>query len=219
MEKFSVSVEVVHKNPDIILYRNLLSKKECEHIIKKSEKYMSRSKTFSSGNDPRRTSSTAFTNHNEFFNDPVMNSVKERCAALSGFPPCHIEVPQVVRYFPGEKFVTHSDAYDTSSHSYKVSGQRDYTFFIYLNEPSDNSDTAGGETSFPTIPIPKTKWEEKKYRSPVKVKPERGMGAFWRNIGTDTKKVTNITWHEGLPPKGWTKWGMNVWIRNKPYAG
>jgi len=219
MERFDVSVEILRKNPDIILFRNLLSKEECEHIIAKAEKYMSRSRTFTSGNDPRRTSSSAFTNNKDFFNDKIWNSIRERCAALSGFPVSHVEIPQIVRYFPGEKFMTHTDAYEKTAGSYKISGQRDYTFFIYLNEPPTEIKNAGGETSFPCIPKPGTDWEKRDFINPITVAPEQGMGAFWRSIDTVTGDTIKNTWHEGLPTKGWVKWGMNVWIRHLPFRG
>jgi prolyl 4-hydroxylase len=204
---FNISVEKIREDPDIILFRNLVSKEECEHIIKKAEKYLVRSSTFTGKDDPRRTSWTAYTNNNSFNNDEILKRVKDKISMLSGLPVTHIEPPQIVRYKPGQKFLAHSDCYEKKSGSYKVSGQRDYTFFIYLNEPSGDLNEPGGETEFTNL------------EKSLKVKPERGMGAFWRNIDIETGEIVKNVYHQGLPPKDWVKWGMNVWIRHKSYKG
>lgn len=201
MEKFSVDVEYIHRGFDLILYRNLLSKEECKHLRDVAEPHLCRSATFSGKDDPRRTSYGMFCSKLGF--DPVVRKVKERCAAVCGFPANYIEPPQIIRYEPGQKFVKHMDNYAKDSKAYINGGQRDYTFFVYLNGPEDESHL-DGETHFTTLDI--------------KVKPEEGMAVFWRNINLATGEDDNRAFHQGLPPTGWTKWGMNVWVRHKPFC-
>ncbi len=204
---FTIDCQIAHRNPDLVLYRNLLSKAECDYLIDVAQPHLKRSLTFSTnGDDPRRTSSSAFST--SFPNDPIIKKLVDRCSALCGYPASHVEPPQIVRYFPGEKYIEHADNYAPNQKSYKLSGQRDYTFFIYLNEPSSN-DFTGGETFFPKI------------EDGIKIKPERGMAVFWRNIKIPDRTDENRDWilHAGVPPDNWTKYGMNCWIRSKPWIG
>lgn len=203
-QKFNVECEVVNRDPDIVCFRNLLSKAECDHLIKIAEPHLERSKTFSGNDDPRRTSSSAFSS--KFKDDPVVHSINYRCSVLSAYPISHVEPTQVVRYLPGERYIDHRDNYNPDQLSYKISGQRDYTFFIYLNEPACDDQT-GGQTFFSQLGIG--------------VRPERGMAVFWRNIkipdGSDEDRDKIL--HQGIAPVGWTKYGMNVWLRRKPWKG
>jgi prolyl 4-hydroxylase len=202
-EQFTVTCQVVHRNPDIVYFRNVLNKDECEQLIGRMTPKLARSTTFSGGNDPRRTSSSAFTNH--LIYDPVVDKLTKRCAVLCGYPVSHVEPPQVVRYLPGEMYVEHCDNYEPEMLSYKLSGQRDYTFFIYLNEPTFGQ--TGGETFFPKLNLG--------------VRPERGMAVFWRNINIPDRTDANHDdiLHQAKAPEGWTKYGMNLWIRSKPWIG
>lgn len=200
---FSVQVEVLNSDDNLVFYRGLLSKDECDHMIRTAEPHMARSQTFSGGNDKRRTSSSVFGN--KFYTDPVMRAIMERCATLVGYPVSHVELPQVVRYHTGELYMNHSDVYPDGSPSLEKSGQRDYTFFIYLNEPSPGQ--SGGETVFSD--------------QEIYIKPERGMGVMWRNV--DIANNQNLDYgkivHNAQPPSDWTKYGMNVWIRHKKWIG
>lgn len=218
MSKFSVEIEKINKDPEVIVYRNLITKEECNHLIALADPYVARSGTFSSKTDKRRTSSSTFCN--KFPKDPVLRKVMDRCAILANYPRNHVEMPQIVKYLPGEQYMTHSDCYPHTAGSYLKSGQRDYTFFLYLNQPDDLTTTiedsgtgrssgeiieAGGETEFPGINL--------------KVKPETGMAVCWRNINVATgedEEYGRIK-HRGLPPKNWTKYGMNIWIRHKAW--
>ena len=205
-ERFSVECQVVRRDPDIVFFHNLLSKEECDYLIERYNPHLKRSVTFTGEDDPRRTSWSAFTNKSP---DPLVRKISSRCATLCGYPVSHVEPPQVVRYLPGQSYVEHTDNYSSEQKSFKLSGQRDYTFFIYLNEPACRDQT-GGETFFPKIG-----------ECGLGVKPERGMAVFWRNINvpdrSDAKRDDIL--HQGREPVGWTKFGMNVWIRTKPWIG
>jgi len=204
--RFNISVEILHRDFDIILYRNLLSAEECQHLIELGEPKLQRSGTMSNANDDRRTSHTAFFSTE--YDDPVIRNVITRCSALCGKPRSHVETPQLVRYYSGQKFMNHLDNYAQTSQSYQKSGQRVYTFFVYLNSaPSDQTET-GGETQFTNL--------DGKGQT-MNVKPEQGMAVFWRNTLSPSGADDIRAYHQGLPPNDWTKYGLNVWIRTKPY--
>ncbi len=214
MKPFSVSCDLLHEKPDVVRFSNLLSKEECQHLIQAAEPFLTRSATFSGKEDSRRTSSSAFSQsggNDNFFKDPIMQTLIKRCSLLCGIPVEHVEPPQVVRYFPGEKFVAHLDNYDINGPPYKKSGQRIYTFFVYLTDPESDEKEEGGEKS----------GGDTYFRGlDLSVPALEGSAAFWRNVMMD-KGQDDVTdersFHEGRPPMGWTKWGMNVWFRRKPW--
>ena len=202
--QFTVTAERIHWDTDITLFHDFLNKEECQHLIDLAEPKLKRSGTFTGPNDPRRTSSSVFLT--AFRNDPIVKETIYRASVLSGYPLSHVEIPQIVRYKPGEKFVSHSDNYPLDSPNYKQSGQRDYTFFLYLNEPTpddtENPQT-GGETFFTQLDL--------------KIEPKQGTAVFWRNVNIvtgDDEKYAKIC-HSGEPTENWTKYGMNIWIRHK----
>lgn len=203
-EEFTVSVEKINTDPDVILYHGLITSEECDHLINLAEPHMSRSPTFSGKDDSRRTSTTTFCS--SFSKDIVLRKVMHRCSSLCGYPRHHVEMPQIVKYEPGQQYKSHTDCYPKTSGSYKKSGQRDFTFFLYLNEPDPTDETQkGGETELHGVG--------------VKVKPRKGTAVFWRNVKIDTGEDDTYgrTKHRGLPPENWTKYGMNIWIRHKPW--
>lgn len=214
-EKFSVTAQRIHWDTDITLFEDLLSADECTHLIRLCDGHFKRSGTFSSANDPRRTSSSFFLT--DFSDDPVVKSVVYRCSILCGYPASHVETLQVVRYLPGEKFVTHTDNYAKDSASYQHAGQRNYTFFVYLND-MDTDTTESTGTLWDIVPI-KSGGETFFPDQNFKVSPKRGAAAFWRNIkipdGSDEE--SSLIGHSGEPTVNWTKYGMNVWIRHRPF--
>lgn len=203
-ETFTVTLQKIHRQPDVILYHDIITPSECQHLIDMAEPYLGRSITFGGGKtDHRRTSNSTFCN--KFARDNVLRKVMRRISMLSGYPRSHVEMPQIVRYEPGQEFQSHSDCYPHSSASYQKSGQRDFTFFLYLNEPLTDEQT-GGETEFHGIDL--------------KVRPKQGTAVFWRNINIATGEDEEYRYikHRGLPPNNWTKYGMNIWVRHKPWS-
>lgn len=200
----TVTVQRLHVAPDIVLFGGVLSPSESLHLRTVFEPFLRRSATFSGGADSRRTSWSAFTTNVP--GDPVVRKLVDRCAMLSGYPVSHVEPPQLVRYLGGEQYMQHTDNYAKDSPSYVASGQRRYTFFVYLTEadPLDARQT-GGETDFPLVPF--------------RVKALAGSAIFWRNADLVTGADLPEFHHAGLPPRGWVKWGANVWVRDKPWCG
>jgi prolyl 4-hydroxylase len=83
---------------------------------------------------------------------------------------------------------------DQNSNDYRRSSgssQRQYTIFVYLNDVAN-----GGETNFPKLN--------------VSFKPKKGSAVFWENCVTATE-CHEETYHQGKPPIGETKYGLNIW--------
>jgi prolyl 4-hydroxylase len=218
MERFTIHPKIIHRNPDIITYENLLSSDECRTLIRQATPHLKKSmvkmqvselpfdlpilneeagesKMIEVIDHSFRTSQSAET---PLFSDlSMIKMVMDRCSTLCGLPSHFVEPPQIVRYSPGEYFKHHMDNLFPNGDNFKIAGQRLYTFFIYLNEPNDSE--TGGETEFKNIGL--------------KVKPKRGMGVLWRNVNLETREDDLQVRHAGLPPDNWIKWGMNVWVR------
>lgn len=245
LDEFTVKVSKIHLAPDIILYRNLVTPEECDYLISKVKPFLKRSRTFGSKEDTRRTSHSAYCSELGVnrVSDPIVMQIKTRCSALCGYPMNYVEIPQIVRYFPGQKFLRHTDNYLEGDPTLNVSGQRDFTFFIYLNDEEDYDQRMDAKEFFgPNQPQDSaSNLEVEKldnlsavfegynphrrggstYFSDLKlhVKPEKGMGVFWRNIHMGNKVDDTRHHHEGIPPKDWTKYGMNIWVRARPVYG
>lgn len=211
----TVTGQYIYRNPDIVRWDGLLTPAECDELIALAKPHLGRSATFSGVADSRRTSSSAFAlsgGVDRFWSSPVMQRLVERCAMISGYPLSHVEPVQVTAYQPGEFFMAHFDNYPAENPSLAASGQRDYTFYLYLSEPPADSETSGGgETAFPQLQtVQGTRFT---------VTPRRGSAIFWRNIdiasGADDVRML----HSGEAPVGWTKYGANIWIRHKPWIG
>ena len=133
--------------------------------------------------------------------NPIITSIEERIAKLTGHPVEHGEGMQVVRYLDSGWFRPHWDDFDVrysgNSRAFKSGGHRIITFLIYLNDlpPGRN----GGETYFPNIRL--------------SVKPKTGRALMWYNILEDGS-IDPSTFHEGRPiPRGSIKYLITKWIR------
>lgn len=75
-------------------------------------------------------------------------------------------------------------------------GQRLVTVFVYLN------DMVGGEcTHFPKLNL--------------RSKPRKGCALLWYNLD-GTGAPDELTLHGGEPVTQGQKWGMNIWLRERP---
>ena len=201
------SVKTINEPLEFSYHHNLLSRKEANEIIKWARSHIRPARL---AIDSTRQIPELRNNSNTWFDFDKFKSTQRIVSYLSKYidlPQSHFESFQVVHYKPGEKYDYHYDiCMDPKnkecviSLDEHISGIRRYTFFIYLNDVEK-----GGETDF-------------KYAG-FKVKPECGKGILWKNtINKGNIEMTNFNaLHAGLPPIKGEKWGMNIWIRSKPY--
>ena len=203
-------VEKLHSNPDIFLIKNFLTEEECDHIIKIGDPHIKRSEVCGKGGSKAHKSRTSMTAHigKKFLNnsnpDKVLLGILKKASQYGGLPEENIEPIQLVRYHPGQYFNKHYDYLDRRNPHYakniEKNGQREQTFFIYLNNVPDKE---GGKTHFPKI--------GKTFQG------KKGEAIFWRNM-IDGKEDKN-TLHSGTELKNGIKYGLNVWVRDKKYIG
>jgi prolyl 4-hydroxylase len=134
--------------------------------------------------------------------DPVIVALDAKFAALSGIDPKHGEPVQGQRYQEGQEFKPHTDYFEPRGADFErycsATGQRTWTFMIYLNEV-----VAGGATRFREIG--KT------------IQPERGKLLAWNNrLADGTPNPATI--HHGMKVRKGVKYVITRWYREKPWT-
>ena len=184
---------LLNENIGLRYIPHILTPEQCRHIISIAEGNFTQSGTINGTEDGHkskdRTSYTYFLNKSH---DSVISSIEQKVALMTGKDVECIEALQVVRYLPGQLYKQHHDWFE-EEYREKIKNQRQYTFFIYLNDVEE-----GGETEFPLLDI--------------KVNPREGAGVFWVNCKS-FDKCYDLSLHRGNPPKSGVKYGLNVWIR------
>ncbi len=159
----------------------------------------------------RRPSTIADANGDDYFrtsetcdldpNDPAVKALETQFVALNGIDPILGEPCQGQRYDVGQEFKAHTDYFTPGGTDYEkfcsVSGQRTWTFMIYLN-PVD----AGGATRFKVI--------GKSFQ------PEVGKLLCWNNARPDGS-VNPATLHHGMKVRKGVKYVITKWYRELPW--
>ena len=147
-----------------------------------------------------RTSASAF-----IASDSIVASIASRAKRFAGLP--YSEDLQVVRYFEGQEFKPHLDAFDLTTLGGRTElerfqgRQRDATFLIYLGGPDK-----GGATRFTELGLD--------------VPPTPGAAVFWRNVLPDgSGRVNPRTRHAGMPVLSGVKYAANLWLRGQKVIG
>jgi len=160
----------------------------------------------------RRPSTIADPNGDEAFRtsetcdldaaEPVVRDLEERLFALGGIDPTHGEPVQGQRYAVGQEFKGHTDYFEPNGQDFErfcsVSGQRTWTFMIYLNEVE-----AGGGTRFKVI--------DKTFQA------ETGKLLCWNNHRPDGS-LNPSTLHHGMKVRRGVKYVITKWYRERPWG-
>lgn len=133
---------------------------------------------------------------------PAVQELEAQLHALNGLDPAYGEPVQGQRYSLGQEFKPHTDYFTPGGADWEkycaVSGQRTWTFMIYLNEVD-----AGGATRFKVIG--KT------------FQPEAGKLLCWNNRKPDGT-VNPATLHHGMKVRKGTKYVITKWYREQPWG-
>ena len=134
--------------------------------------------------------------------EPAVSKVEQLLYEINGIDPRFGEPLQGQRYDIGQEFKAHSDWFNPGGTDYlkycSVSGQRTWTFMIYLNDVE-----AGGGTRFKAIG--KT------------FKPEAGKLLCWNNRTSDLA-VNPDTIHHGMKVRQGVKYILTKWYREKEWG-
>ncbi|MEL6530031.1 MAG: 2OG-Fe(II) oxygenase, partial [Pseudomonadota bacterium] len=160
----------------------------------------------------RRPSTIADDNGDAYFrtsetcdlskDEPGVLHLEKLLHDLNGIDPAHGEPVQGQRYAEGQEFKAHTDYFTPGGAGWEehcsISGQRTWTFMVYLN-----SVEAGGATRFKAVG--KT------------FKPEAGKLLCWNNRKPDGS-VNPSTLHHGMKVRKGVKYVITKWYREKPWG-
>lgn len=134
---------------------------------------------------------------------PAVQVVEAMISQLSGLDPAFGEPLQGQRYAEGQEFKAHTDYFAPGGADFaqycSLSGQRTWTFMIYLNDVA-----AGGATRFKLL--------DKTFH------PELGKLLFWNNRLADGR-VNADTLHHGMKVRKGVKYMITKWYREKTWQG
>ena len=185
------------KDPQIVVFANLLDEAECDELVALAKARLTRSETVEldtggSEVNEARTSEGMFFHRGE---TALVARIEARIAALLQWPVENGEGLQILRYRTGAEYRPHYDYFDPaqagSATILKRGGQRLASLVMYLNTP-----TRGGATTFPDIGLD--------------VMPMRGHAVFFSypRPHPDTR-----TLHGGAPVQEGEKWVATKWLR------
>lgn len=203
-EKIEVEDDVL----DIYKIDNFLSNKECEDLIEIIRSNRRKSKVSFSNqpegyiDDKVRTSSTCDLSNS--LGAPTVK-LNERINAHMGIHELFGEILQGQHYEETQEFKSHTDTFAPNSEEFekfaKTTGQRTWTFMIYLNELED-----GGETKFTKV---KTSGGKE-----LSFRPEKGLAVTWNNLYVNGD-INNYSMHQGCPVKKGEKIIITKWFRER----
>lgn len=184
---------------ELFILRDFLDAELCDYLCRRIEADRQPSTIADpNGDNYFRTSETCHLP----MEDPQVARLDAMLNDLSGISAEFGEPLQGQRYAPGQEFKNHTDYFDPQGADFArfctVSGQRTWTFMIYLNDVD-----AGGATRFKVID--KT------------IKPERGKLVCWNNRRPDGS-VNPATLHHGMKVRQGLKYVITRWYRERPWG-
>ncbi len=198
-----IEVLAALEKPHVIVFRNVLSKEECEQMIELSRSKLARSTTVDDATGKaqvheHRTSSGTFFKINE---TPFIAKLDKRVSALMNLPVHNGEGLQILNYQIGGEYKPHYDYFPPdlpgSAAHIAVGGQRVSTLIMYLNDVED-----GGETIFPEIGM--------------RVAARQGNGVYFAYTNS-MNQVDPLSYHGGNPVIKGEKWISTKWMRQHEY--
>jgi prolyl 4-hydroxylase len=134
---------------------------------------------------------------------PPVQRVESLITQLCGIDPAYGEPLQGQRYDVGQEFKPHTDYFTPGGRDFAqfctLSGNRTWTFMIYLNDVA-----AGGATRFKLL--------DKTFQ------PEAGKLLFWNNRLPDGS-VNQATLHHGMKVRKGIKYVITKWYREREWRG
>jgi prolyl 4-hydroxylase len=174
----------------VFLHRGLFTEAECDFVLASAERRYQRSAVQDAqGREtphPLRSSDGAPLHW--LIEDPALQALNRRLAAVTQTPYENAEPLLVLRYHPGQEYRRHFDALPG------LANQRSRTALVYLND-----DYAGGETAFPRLDL--------------KVRGRKGDVLVFHNSDAEGSPLP-FSEHAGLPVVSGVKYLASRWIRS-----
>jgi prolyl 4-hydroxylase len=191
--------------PTIAVLDGVLDDAECDALVEQARTRLARSSVVSPESGVNtvmdiRTSEGAYFQRSE---NPLIQRIDARAAAIMGLTEDHGEGLQVMRYGVGGEYVPHFDYFPPDEKGSRAhlnqGGQRVSTLIMYLADA-----VAGGETIFPRIDFSYV--------------PRKGQGLYFEYTDADGA-LDALSLHGGAPVTRGEKWIVTKWMRERPFAG
>lgn len=198
-----INILLTVEQPRIILFSNVLSEEECEHMIALSKPKMNKSTTVDnlSGKAELHKNRTSYGTFFKINETPFVKRIDRRISELMQLPVSNGEGFQILNYQKGGEYKPHFDYFPPEQTGSKVhiarGGQRVATLILYLNNVEQ-----GGETIFPKINL--------------KVTPKQGNALYFAYTNSKNQ-VDPLTLHGGCPVLKGEKWIATKWMRQNEY--
>ncbi|MGA9580577.1 MAG: 2OG-Fe(II) oxygenase, partial [Allosphingosinicella sp.] len=188
--KRPIESATVGEAPRAVSVRGFMTEAECRYLKAAGEPNLQPSAVVDPATGrmiphPVRSSDAAM--FGVYAEDPVVNAINRRIAALSGTRLDQGEPLQLLRYRPRGEYKPHMDALPGEPN------QRILTLLVYLSD-----DYEGGETDFP--------------KAGLSFRGRTGDALLFRNAGADGR-ADPLSLHAGLPVTRGTKYLASRWIR------
>ncbi|XP_055351631.1 prolyl 4-hydroxylase subunit alpha-1-like [Paramacrobiotus metropolitanus] len=192
-----VKSELVHKDPDVIIYHDVISDREIGVIKSLAVPRLQRATVQNAVTGELETahyriSKSAWLKSTD---DPVIDRVNKRIAAITGLDTDYAEELQIANYGIGGHYEPHFDfarKAETKVFTSLGMGNRVATMLFYMSDVE-----AGGATVFPKLNL--ALW------------PKKGSAAFWYNLHKNGEGDVR-TRHAACPVLSGVKWVSNKWI-------
>jgi len=186
---------------EIYTVDDFLTPEECDHLAAYIEEHSYRSQVAGYGDTASTTTEARTSSTSTLYNtDPIVADINARISNDLGVPQENGEDMQGQIYQVGQEFRHHHDYFtgDGYINHCLSSGQRTYTFMIYLNDVE-----AGGETNFSSL-------------ENYSIKPKKGMAVVWKNSdGKGSEVPASI--HAGMPVIEGKKIIITKWFRERAW--
>ncbi|MEV0293300.1 2OG-Fe(II) oxygenase [Nocardia sp. NPDC050710] len=192
------------REPQVILFADVLSDEECDQMIERSRSELARSTTVNGETGADEVIANRTSEGTEFrrCQDELIERLDRRLSALMNWPLENGEGLQILRYGVGGEFKPHFDFFppkDPGSWRHVTApGQRVATLIVYLNEVE-----GGGATAFPAAGL--------------SVAPKKG-GALYFRYCNSAGQLDPLTQHCGAPVTAGEKWIMTKWMRQRRFG-
>ena len=200
---------------DICVIENFLTRKQCEVLASVIKERAVRA-TVSVVGEPEHHVDNEYRSSSTCSLSEVSlgRMVDAKILAYMGIHPTFSESLEGQHYKEGQEFKSHTDTYEPGTDEFekhaKISGQRTWTFMVYLNEP-----VQGGETHFPGV-----RWmrDGETRSNPMEISPLAGRAVAWNNLHPNGS-VNHSAIHQGCPVIRGEKTIVTKWFRTKRFVG
>lgn len=197
-----IITNILNINPLVVTYDNFVSKDECEHFIKISNKTLEPALVSDQNKGVTSQGRTGMNTWLDHSHDDITLDVATRISNIVNIPLENAEKYQVIYYDTNQEYRRHYDSWDhngsdKTQRCMKYGGARLVTALVYLNDVQE-----GGET--------------KMTRLNIDVKPLRGRLLVFHNTHMLDNKSHDkhlLSEHAGSPVVSGEKYAFNLWFK------